>query len=155
MPLDLGEKLVNAARTADLALLKRLLKSKSVDVDYVDASGYSALRLACLNGQASAVKVLLKAGATVDLRSCHSITALHVACTLNQVECAELLIGAGATVDIPDLYTETTPLYARRTTTTDRSCGYSSTQGLHDLGCRRRTRSRSHGGEATPVRCDA
>ena len=94
VPLDLGEKLVNAARTADLALLKRLLKSKSVDVDYVDASGYSALRLACLNGQASAVKVLLKAGATVDLRSCYSITALHV--PLSNLECAELLIGAGA-----------------------------------------------------------
>ena len=36
---DLGEKLVDAARTADLALLKRLLKTDSIDVDYVDADG--------------------------------------------------------------------------------------------------------------------
>ena len=62
MPSDLGEKLVDAARTTDLALLKRLLKSKSVDVDYVDAKGVTALRLACINGQASAVESASEGG---------------------------------------------------------------------------------------------
>ena len=113
VPLDLGEKLVNAARTADLALLKRLLKSKSVDVDYVDAKGVTALLMACNTGQASAVRVLLKAGATVDARGAHGITALHAACTMNHVECAELLIGAGATVDVTDPHTGITPLSTR------------------------------------------
>ena len=37
---DLGEKLVDAAHDGDIALLKRLLKSKTLDVDYADADSY-------------------------------------------------------------------------------------------------------------------
>ena len=68
VPSDLGDKLVDAANAGDIARLKlklkRVLKSKTIDVDYVDAEDYTALQAACVEGHVGAVRLLLNAKAT-------------------------------------------------------------------------------------------
>ena len=92
MPLALGEKLVDAANEGDIALLKRLLKSKTLDVDYVNAGNFTALRVACGTGHAGAARLLLKAKAAVDLQNGDGCAALFMACQEGHPECAQLLL---------------------------------------------------------------
>ena len=64
----LGRKLVEAAGWGDIAQLKRLLKAKTLDVDYLSADGRTsatALQMACHEGHVGAVRLLLKAKASV------------------------------------------------------------------------------------------
>ena len=56
----LGDQLVEAAFHGDMAQLKRLLKSKTLDVDYIYMD-WSALHQAAARGHVGAVRLLLKA----------------------------------------------------------------------------------------------
>jgi len=79
-----GEKLVRAAAKGDDAKVKRLLKAK-VDVDGTvpikGVSSCSALSMACLGGHVGAVRLLLKAKATVNHRDASGESPLMATCS--------------------------------------------------------------------------
>ena len=52
------------------------------------------------NGHVGAVRLLLKAKATVDLRDAHGCAALYDACSRGHLECAQLMLEAKATIDL-------------------------------------------------------
>ena len=98
-----GAKLLRAAAAGDDAKVKRLLKAK-VDVNHGELisgrGGVTALQVACANGHVGAVRLLLKAKATLDLRDSNGGSALNAACAWNRLECAQLLLEAKATIDL-------------------------------------------------------
>ena len=69
VPSALGQGLIDAARAGDIAPLKRLLKSKTLDVNYVNAEGHTALQAACCKNNTSAARArdaeAFKGGMTV------------------------------------------------------------------------------------------
>ena len=83
--------------------MKRLLKAKA-DVDQVGTNGdgntITALRAACFHGHVGAVRLLLKAKATVDVKSGEGEFFALYAARQGQLECARLLLEAKATVDL-------------------------------------------------------
>ena len=99
-----GAKLVLAAAKGDDAKVKRLLKAKAdVNSTVTGPKGrgaVTALHEACLNGHVGAVRLLLKAKATVDLRDAHGCAALYDACSRGHLECAQLMLEAKATIDL-------------------------------------------------------
>ncbi|HMD72379.1 MAG TPA: ankyrin repeat domain-containing protein [Steroidobacteraceae bacterium] len=83
-----------AAETGDLARLQANL-DQSVDIDAVDADGRTALMLATLNAQASAVEMLLSHGANPNIADAQGRTPLTLARSLRQPEIAAALQRAG------------------------------------------------------------
>ena len=75
----------------------RLLKSKTLDIDCTATSkGRTALQAACLQGHVGAVRLLLKAKATVDLCQARGTSALYLACMHGEERCVSLLLDAKA-----------------------------------------------------------
>ena len=65
-------------------------------VDWRDAHGFTALMHACTEGHADVVRLLLRAGATVNMPNPQSETALHLAASIGYQEVVRLLVEAGA-----------------------------------------------------------
>jgi uncharacterized protein len=53
-------------------------------------------------GYSDIVKLLIAAGASIDMQERNGITALMAAASNNNTEAVELLIAAGASVDVRD-----------------------------------------------------
>ena len=97
-------KFVRAAAKGDDAKVKRLLKAKA-DVNHGEengdgVSGITALHEACGHGHIGAVRLLLKAKATVDLCNSAGGCALFGASDKGHLECVRLLLKERATVDL-------------------------------------------------------
>jgi ankyrin repeat protein len=89
-----------AVRNGDRATVRRHLAA-GVSPVAIDASGFTPLHLAAFGGHGGLVRVLLAAGAPVDVRSVHrrcctGATALHLAVAAGQAGAAEILLDAGA-----------------------------------------------------------
>jgi ankyrin repeat protein len=89
-----------AARNGDRATVRRHLARGASPVA-VDARGFTPLHLAAWGGHGGLLRVLLAAGAPVDVRSehrrcCSGATALHLAVAAGQTAAAEVLLAAGA-----------------------------------------------------------
>lgn len=113
-----GSTLASAAQQGDLASLDRILRERPDSLnervpltfcpnsrrkDKEELCEAAALHCAAAWGRLDAAAALLKAGASVNLKSVPGgLTPLHVAAALADVEMTRLLIAAGADVDLKD-----------------------------------------------------
>jgi ankyrin repeat protein len=91
---DLGERFYQAVRSGDLAELGKL--AKSADVNHKDSRGATPLMYAAAIGNADQLKLLLDAGADVNVRNAFDATALIWAG--GDAQKIRLLVGHGADV---------------------------------------------------------
>jgi ankyrin repeat protein len=89
-----------AAERRDTALLKTLLK-QPVDVNLPDADGATALHWVARWNDADAARLLVGAGANLDVTNRHGATPLWIAASLGHPEIASVLLNAGADVNAP------------------------------------------------------
>ena len=82
-----GEERVEAL-TAD--------KTAATDLHSINVLGQSALHVAARHGNHSSIKVLLRAGASVDHADADGATALHEAVRCGSVACVRVLLEGGA-----------------------------------------------------------
>lgn len=86
----------DAARTGAGADIKRLLSADPRQRDLRTALGSTPLHLAAMNGDASAMKALLAAGANPNARDNEGATPLHMAAYASRADYVKLLLEAGA-----------------------------------------------------------
>jgi uncharacterized protein len=96
--------LFSAAAIGDTARLDALLSARPTAIDELSADGWTAPALAAHFNQSDAVRLLLKHGADLMVRSQNSNgnTALHAALAGRSLESARLLLDAGADVNAAD-----------------------------------------------------
>ena len=73
-----------------------LLVAHGAPVGALDHTGKSPLRLACERGHVGVARVLLRAGASPELRGEEGVNPLHTACSRGEAEMVKLLLDAGA-----------------------------------------------------------
>ena len=93
-----GEQLIEASKSGDLATVQRLL-NESVDVNYQDRSGRTALMGASDFGHVEVIKALLEKNAAVDI-DVGGETALMKASCCGHIECVRWLLENGADITI-------------------------------------------------------
>jgi len=96
-----------AAFKGDLARIKALL-GKGTDINVQDRVGRTALHLAALHERVDVVRILLEAGAEVDVTDLrYGFRPLHFAARKGNVGACELLIKYGSDIDAQSLQGET------------------------------------------------
>ena len=102
-----------AAKRGDALMLEKLLSFKEVDVaklinawEATSVGGYAAIHHVCALGHVDALKVLLKHGALMNIKTQSLLkeTPLHICCKSgpNSMGCAKVLIDAKADVNAID-----------------------------------------------------
>jgi ankyrin repeat protein len=74
------------------------------DLNRRSGDGLNPLLTAAIQGNVNAVKLLLRAGADVEIESVEGIRPLHFACRNGHAEVVRLLLSAGARIDAKDSY---------------------------------------------------
>ena len=103
-----GSTILHAAvKTKNLSLAREILQLGQVDInrrELKSVGGMSALHMACENNDAEMVRLLLAAGANVDIKTDTNIGegCLHLCCRLGVLSCAELLVRGGVNVNLKD-----------------------------------------------------
>lgn len=92
-------KILWAAETGNLAIVKEILSSNPELVNTQDNDGYTPLHRACYNNCADVVQLLLDHGANVSACTKEKWQPLHSACHWSNAESAALLIRYGADVN--------------------------------------------------------
>lgn len=95
-PASGRDLLLRAAAKNDVDEVARLL-AKGLDLG-PNAKGLTPLMAAAHAGALEPLRLLLAAGAPVDVHGSHGFTALMFACNAGHAVCARLLLGAGADV---------------------------------------------------------
>jgi ankyrin repeat protein len=85
-----------AAMTGNTAAVQQHLRAGTDINAKEDFGGSTPLILAAIFGQAEIVKILIDAGAELDLRNSSGGTALHQACFFGRPEIVELILNSGA-----------------------------------------------------------
>ncbi|KAG8450005.1 hypothetical protein GDO86_016623 [Hymenochirus boettgeri] len=101
MALDLGKRLLEAARNGEDAEIRSLMQNGAPFT--TDWLGTSPLHLAAQYGHYSTVKVLLQAGISRDARTKVDRTPLHMAAADGHALIVDLLIKNGANVNARDM----------------------------------------------------
>eukprot|EP00753_Platysulcus_tardus_P010127 PLAT2499.1.p1 GENE.PLAT2499.1~~PLAT2499.1.p1 ORF type:complete len:207 (-),score=72.96 PLAT2499.1:8-628(-) len=96
-PARLSQRMLTAVRTSNEVELAEAIAEEGVAA--VDASGRTALHVACFSGKLLPVRTLLQAGAAVNKACRVGKTALHIAAGLGFTPVVALLLQAGASVD--------------------------------------------------------
>ncbi|XP_066596113.1 ankyrin repeat domain-containing protein 39-like [Prorops nasuta] len=92
-----------AAQYNDLDRVNLLLR-KGVSVDIEDSAGYTALHYSARNGHYEISELLLKNGASVDVRTrCVLATPLQRAASQGHVKIVQLLLRHGASANLQDV----------------------------------------------------
>jgi len=113
LPLHAGSndyKLLNAAKTGDLAQVKALMSAGDVDANVIDSFQNSALMMAVDNQHREVAEYLLQHGADIQLDNKYGYTPLMQAVMRNDAKMVNLLLDKGAKIDQKNFYTELTPL---------------------------------------------
>jgi len=76
------------------SLLRR--HSLTVDINAINQSGLTPLHQACLDGNLAAVHLLVKHGASIDLKDDDGWTPLHAACAMGYPDICRYLLKKGA-----------------------------------------------------------
>lgn len=105
------EPLSKAAYEGDATSLRALIESGGDIHQCSKHDKRSPIHWACAEGNAECTKVLLDAGARVDVRNRMKQTPLHIACGRGHVDCVQVLLTAGAALDAVD-GEELMPLHA-------------------------------------------
>ncbi|XP_035697228.1 E3 ubiquitin-protein ligase MIB2-like isoform X1 [Branchiostoma floridae] len=93
------DKLVSEAAQGHLGKVHELVTKHPDRVD-TKSSGKTALQVSCHQGYLDMVKVLILAGASLEVKDDDGDTALHYSAFGNQPEIAELLLTKGANVNV-------------------------------------------------------
>eukprot|EP00592_Proboscia_alata_P021639 CAMPEP_0194412332 /NCGR_PEP_ID=MMETSP0176-20130528/10786_1 /TAXON_ID=216777 /ORGANISM="Proboscia alata, Strain PI-D3" /LENGTH=512 /DNA_ID=CAMNT_0039215019 /DNA_START=151 /DNA_END=1689 /DNA_ORIENTATION=+ len=103
--------ILSAAQKNNPEKIKRMVHEMNVDPNHSNVVGQSALHIAALWGNVSALEALIELGAKISPHNHLSgATPLHCAVQstkpplTNRIKCAELLIEAGAQIDAVDNY---------------------------------------------------
>lgn len=104
--------LIIAAERGDNNLVKELIMQGEV-MDNIDEQGYSAIAKAAINGHLTTLKILIKAGANVDVAPEGRSLLMHVVDD-NNILLSQQLIAAGANVNFRDEHGDTALKIARR-----------------------------------------
>ena len=96
------DRLMDAVQSGNKKEVQKILKDKSINVNFRYRYGNTALMLASFNGHAKIVKLLLKFGADVNIQGNNGWNALDCASITNQSEIVKLLLNHGADVNIQD-----------------------------------------------------
>lgn len=99
--LDLGKKLLEAARNGDDDEVRQLMQNGAPFT--TDWLGTSPLHLAAQYGHLSTVKVLLQAGISRDARTKVDRTPLHIAAAEGHANIVDVLIRNGASINARDM----------------------------------------------------
>ncbi len=92
----LDEPLISKAAAGDINGVQSLI-SRGASVNAIaDDGGYTSLMYAAWNGHTAIVKVLLAAGADVNVKNHLGVTALQLAESYNHTDIVDLLKKAGA-----------------------------------------------------------
>ena len=103
LPESVGRAAARAAREGDRGALARWLASdESECLHFVDASGRTALHVACAAGQPACVRLLLAAGADAASVDHRRRTPMHDAVKAGSVEAVTVLLEHGARADALD-----------------------------------------------------
>ena len=93
---DANHQLRTAALYGDPERVRALLAAGSVDINFTDRDGSTALFHAAQNGRLEVVEILLRHGADVHIVCCHGATALMQAEFLLHSAVVDVLVRAGA-----------------------------------------------------------
>lgn len=104
----------DAVEVGNLAKVRQLVASKSVDINKIDRRGIWPLLAATSDGNVAMVKLLLVLKADVNLTDQYNYSALHEAATLGFDEVIEILVLANATMNLRDVNSITPLGYAMR-----------------------------------------
>ena len=102
-------------------IIEMLVRSK-FPLDLKTDNGDTAVAIAAQKGNLSALKILAKAGANLNVLNNHSLSSLYLATLNNQKDCAEFLLeeGAWSFVNGSDLEKDRSPIFlAIRTENTE------------------------------------
>ncbi|XP_047144666.1 protein phosphatase 1 regulatory subunit 27 [Hydra vulgaris] len=94
--VDNETKLINAVARGDLEDVKNILAIPNLSVNAIRKPGWSALHHACKNGNKEIVKLLLKNGADINLRSEDNLYPLEISTLGGHFELSMFLIENGA-----------------------------------------------------------
>lgn len=94
-----NQEIHDVAKTGTGAQLKALLAKNPALLNVKNVRGSTPLHLAAINPDASAIEVLLAAGADVNAKDEEDFTPLHMAAFHRQADYALLLLEAGADVN--------------------------------------------------------
>ncbi|CAM9726140.1 unnamed protein product [Pylaiella littoralis] len=90
-----------------------LFLEKGADVSiFSKGTAFCALHISARHGHLAVTKMLTKAGADVEARTCDGFTPLHLAAEQGYSEVMKVLIGAGASIDPRLECSGETPLYS-------------------------------------------
>lgn len=96
--------LLQAAKSNDgLAYLRLLIDNDHTDLEVADMERRSALHLAASHGNVDAVRLLIQAGAQIDVPDTYGATTLHYACHTVDDKPMRLLLEAGADPNVRNL----------------------------------------------------
>ncbi|KAF6040293.1 TNKS2 [Bugula neritina] len=109
---DVDNQLLEAAKTGDLDLVKKLVALHTAAVNCRDLDGRHStpLHFAAGYNRLTVVKHLLENGADVHAKDKGGLVPLHNACSYGHYEVTELLLEHGACVNVADLW-KFTPLH--------------------------------------------
>ena len=102
----LAQMVLGAAQRDDTAMLKKLLGSRYIDVS--NRIGQTPLHMACLWGRYMSVKLIIDAGANLNLQNKFDSTPLHMLAQMGKgpesalIETAKLMVAAGADLTVKD-----------------------------------------------------
>ena len=93
--------LISACIDGRAGCVRALLQSPEADVDFADAEGHTALHAACAFGSTDCVRMLIQAGASLNLADLEGATALDGArmagCDSGEA-CVSMMVAAGAII---------------------------------------------------------
>ncbi|XP_059803541.1 poly [ADP-ribose] polymerase tankyrase-2 isoform X3 [Hypanus sabinus] len=107
---DTDRQLLEAAKTGDLDVVKKLCTLQNVNCRDVEGRQSTPLHFAAGYNRVSVVEYLLENGADVHAKDKGGLVPLHNACSYGHYEVAELLVKHGAVVNVADLW-KFTPLH--------------------------------------------
>ncbi|TGZ74896.1 hypothetical protein CRM22_000690 [Opisthorchis felineus] len=99
--VDLGKRLLEAAKNGDVEEVKNLMSSGAPFT--TDWLGISPLHFAAMNGHLSSCEALLSAGISRDARTKVDRTPLHLAAQEGHADIVELLLRNGAEIEAKDM----------------------------------------------------
>ena len=96
-----------ACRKGNAQIVENLLSHSIIDVNQPEwqaMGGYSALHIACLKGAADCIRLLIDAGANINMKADSQLgeRPLHLSCKHGQVASARMLLSAGVQTDLRD-----------------------------------------------------
>lgn len=98
---DMLRRLVHQAEQGQAEQLKATLAAAPGSaVDWTDAHGFTPLMHACTEGHVAVVRVLLDAGATVDICNPQRETGLHLVASIGYIDLVRLLVEHGANTSL-------------------------------------------------------